>query len=272
MGSDRSAVGRRVLPLSAALAVFTLGIIAMPQAKYLAALGFRIALLCSEALLVTPAVIALPLFGIPLSSGLGLRLWTLRIITLSLAAGISLWGASLGLFELQNVFWRPPEWYLDAFRRIHELLRPAGLFDAAISVVAIAVAPAVCEEILFRGVVLPSFAKRLGPLLGLAFSAGLFGLIHFDAGGAGQWSLYRVPFACAVGLALGALRITTGSLVPSILSHATLNTITFVAAPFADDPNQNMSPPNPLFGLALFFAGCAGFGLLFRLFRTRQAI
>jgi membrane protease YdiL (CAAX protease family) len=267
MSVARSVGPRVALPMSLAVIVLALGMLAMPLARYVAAFGFRFALLLSEALLVIPAIVAIWLFRIPLATGLGLRSWNVRVLLLSLAVGVSLWGASLGIFELQNVFWPPPDWYLDAFRRIHAMLRPSGPFDAVISVVAIAIAPAVCEEVLFRGVILSSVARRLGDPLGLVLSAALFGAIHLDAGPSGQWSLYRVPFACAVGLALGALRLKARSLTPSILSHATLNTITFLAAPLVDDPTQAMPPPNLPLGLVLFVIGTGCFVSLLRLFR-----
>jgi membrane protease YdiL (CAAX protease family) len=121
--------------------------------------------------------------------------------------------------------------------------------DALWSLVAIAVAPAVCEEALIRGLLLPSLRTRLPALLAVGLSAVVFAAIH---------DLYRMPFTYAVGLVLGALRLRTGSLVPSILAHATLNTLTFVAAPLLDDPTQPLPDPRPFVGLALFALGTVG--------------
>ena len=70
-----------------------------------------------------------------------------------------------------------------------------------LSVLAIAVAPAVCEELLFRGLVLHSLLPLLRTAGAVAASALLFGLIHLDFSSGGA-TLYRVPFAIAVGVGL----------------------------------------------------------------------
>lgn len=163
---------------------------------------------------------------------------------------------SLGLFELQYAVWRPPAGYLEAFQRLHAALRPSGPIDALVSVAAIAVAPAVFEELLFRGVVLPALLRALGNWGAIFGSALLFGLIHLDLVNPGGL-FYRVPFAFAVGLGLGLLRVRTGSLLPSILAHALLNTITFVAEPLAEDPSAGLPDPRPLLGAALLIPGLA---------------
>jgi membrane protease YdiL (CAAX protease family) len=93
-------------------------------------------------------------------------------------------------------------------------------------------------------------------------SSALFAAIH-DA--------YRTPFTFAVGLGLGILRIRSGTLVPPILAHALLNTITFVAAMFLDDPTQDMLDPRPLLGAALLLAGAAASFVAVRAIERRGA-
>jgi membrane protease YdiL (CAAX protease family) len=156
---------------------------------------------------------------------------------------------SYGLLELQNAVWPPSPDYLERFRRLFEALRPAGPLDWAFSLAAIAVAPAVAEEVLNRGIILPSFRRPLGDGGAVAASALFFGLMHLDA--------YRLPFTFMMGLALGALRVRTGSLVPGLLAHATVNALTFTAAPFVDDPAQTLPDPRPLLGAAVLLAGGA---------------
>jgi hypothetical protein len=53
------------------------------------------------------------------------------------------------------------------------------------------------------------------------------------------------------------LRVRSGSLVPPVLAHGFLNTITFLAAWILDDPTQDMAAPHPLLGAALLSAGVA---------------
>jgi membrane protease YdiL (CAAX protease family) len=223
-------------------------------------LGLRATLVVAELLLVGPALLALIVWNVPIG-GLALTPPGRRTTLLCLAAGAGLWIGSLGLLELQYAVWAPPPGYLEAFRRLHAALRPAGPLDALVSVLAIAIAPAVCEELLTRGIDLPSFRRGLGDTGAVVAAAIVFALIHFDP--------YRLAFALVVGLALGLLRVRTGLLLPSILAHATLNTLTFAAAPFLDDPTQDLPEPRPALGAALLAAGAVATGLVFRALRRR---
>jgi membrane protease YdiL (CAAX protease family) len=211
----------------------------------------------------------------PLLRSLGLRRLGTAVAALSLAAGVAFWGASLGLLEVQYAVWRPPDGYLESFRRLYDALAPSGPFDAVLSVAAIALAPAFFEEALFRGLVLPAFLRSFGAVAAVAGSAALFGLIHLDLGslflGLAKASLapisasaYRVPFAFVVGIGLGVLRVRSGSLLPSFLAHALLNTITFVAAPYTDDPAGGLPDARPLLGLGFLAVGVAAAVFLMR--------
>ncbi|MFI5184638.1 MAG: CPBP family intramembrane glutamic endopeptidase [Vicinamibacteria bacterium] len=246
------------LPSVAAPIVVLVGWGAMILAGVLSrGLGLRPALTASEVALALPALVAVALVKAGTWEGaLGLRRISLRLIGLSLAAGVAFWGASLGLFELQYAVWRPPPGYLEAFQRLHEALRPSGPFDAFVSVAAIALAPAIFEELLFRGVVLPSLLRSMSAAGAVFGSAFLFGMIHLDLSTPGG-AFYRVPFAFAVGLGLGLLRVRTGSLYPSIVAHAFLNTITFVVEPLIEDPTGAVQDPRPLFGATLLILGLA---------------
>jgi sodium transport system permease protein len=263
-GSDQPPlVALRRVP--AVLVVF-LGILAMLlTAAPAARLGLRAALVLSELALVAPALLLVLLLRLPLRRALALETPLRQTAALAVAAGATLWLTSLGLFEVQFSLWAPPPGYLEAFRRLHEQLRPRGPLDALASLLAIAIMPAVCEELLFRGLVLPAFLRPLGAWGAAFVSAALFGVIHLDFAG-GALSLYRVPFAAVVGLGLAALRLSTGSLAPAILAHATLNAITFAAAPFTDDPAQGLPEPAPWLGLLMFAVGAtATLALLRRL-------
>ena len=227
--------------------------------------AFRPMLLASELALLAPGLLLLALFGS--SAPLAMRRLDRRAALLGLLLAGSLWGMSLGVFEVQYALWPPPPGYVDAFRRVHAALRPANALDALFSLAAIAVVPALCEELLFRGVVLSCFVKGLGRWGAVVASSLLFGLIHVDF--TPQPTFYRVPFACAVGMALGAIRLAAGSLSPAMLAHATLNTITFVVTPLVDDPSQPAPDPRPLLGALLLAAGIGLTGVLLRRLRER---
>lgn len=240
----------------AALAALLTGIMALSLTAALAQpLGVRPALLLAELALATPALIVTLLFR-PTgdASLLGTGRPAGQAIAACLGAGLSLWLLSLGIMDLQALVWPPPPGLLDAFRALHALLRPNTVLEALLSVLAIACAPAVCEELMFRGLVLPAFAAWRGPRVGLVVSALLFGAIHIDYA-AGGVSAYRVPFALVVGLGFGLLRLRTRTLLAPVLAHGTLNALTFAAVPLIDLPNGPEPSPNPLLALAFVVAG-----------------
>jgi membrane protease YdiL (CAAX protease family) len=261
MDKGGSVRGRTRLPALMAPVVLGAGLAAMRYGSRSAfAMGFRPALLVLELALALPGVLILAAFGVPLKSGLGLRPISSRTALLVAAMAVSLWVASLGLLEVQYTFWGPPPGYLEEFQRLHEMLRPENPADALLSVAAIAAVPALCEEVLLRGIVLPSLLPALGPVGAVAVSAGLFALIHDP---------YRWAFAFSLGLALGVLRVRTGSLLAPVLAHAIVNTITFVAAPFTDDPTGGLPEARPMLGLTLLAVGA---GLTFLLIQRTRVV
>jgi membrane protease YdiL (CAAX protease family) len=183
-----------------------------------------------------------------------------RAFGLSMLLGAALWLASAGLMEVQSLVMPPPQDYLDGFRAIHAALAPKNALDALVSVLVIALLPGVCEELVMRGVLLPSLAHalrgtarpserlRVGAWVALGITALLFAAIHYDK--------YRFLFTLVLGLVFGYVRLRAGSLWPSVVAHATLNTLTFVIAPFVDDPSQAYVP-SPGLGAACLLVGSA---------------
>jgi membrane protease YdiL (CAAX protease family) len=221
-------------------------------------LSLRTILVACSLLLVLPGVLAVLATGQPLKRALELRRRGPRTHWVAAALALGLWALSLGLLELQFTVWPPKPEYIEMFRTIHDALKSTGPLDWLWSLVAIAGAPAICEEILFRGIVLPSF-RRFGTLIAIAWSAFLFAIIHFDP--------YRLLFTFVAGLVLGAIRVRADALGPSIVAHWLLNTLTFVAAPFLDEPTEPLPDPRPRLGAALLAAGLVATTLLLRLFR-----
>lgn len=77
--------------------------------------------------------------------------------------------------------------------------------------VILALSPALCEELLFRGVVLRASFPRLGFVGAILLNGLLFGLFHF--------SIYRFMPTLLLGVVLAALTLRTGSIIPSMLFH-----------------------------------------------------
>lgn len=81
------------------------------------------------------------------------------------------------------------------------------------------VAPFV-EELLFRGIFLRAFLQRYSPTRALWYAALLFATAHLN--------IYQFVFALPLGLFVGWLYIRSGSLWPSILTHALHNSSVFL--------------------------------------------
>lgn len=264
MGTNGSARSVTTLPGWAGLLAWLLGVAAMMVAILFARpLGVHGALFVAEAFLVVPGLVLLRAWEVPLARGLGLQRLTARGWLLSLLMGGALWAGSVGLLELQFAVWTPPPGFVENFQRLHAALKPSGPLEATLSIAAIALMPAVCEEILFRGILLPSFLRTLGTWGAIVASALLFGLIHADPS-----SFYRVPFALAVALGLGFVRVRSGSLLPGLVAHAVLNTTTFLVVLFGGAP-ETPEKANVLLGAGLLLGGLAATVMLLRWFPRR---
>ncbi|MBW2672703.1 MAG: CPBP family intramembrane metalloprotease [Deltaproteobacteria bacterium] len=89
------------------------------------------------------------------------------------------------------------------------------------SLFMIGFAISVLEEVLFRGVILPTSAERFGIVMGIIISALSFGLAHLLFGGG--WFLFGLT--TVFGLFVSYVVLATGSLLPAISAHVTYNTI-----------------------------------------------
>jgi membrane protease YdiL (CAAX protease family) len=249
--SDLPAVSTpRPLPAAVALVVSVLGVGAMSFSPLLGlgAGSLRAQVAVGTLLLAAPALVALLARPAWLRAAIGAPRAGGRLLGLSAALGVGLWVASIGLMEVQSLFFPPTPEYLELFRRLHHALAPTGPLDALVSLAVIAALPGLCEELLVRGALLPSLARPLGPGGALAASSILFAAMHLDA--------FRFLFTLTVGLVLGWARLRTGTLWASVTAHVTLNTLTFLVAPLVDDPSKPYAP-EPLLGIGALATGAA---------------
>ena len=80
---------------------------------------------------------------------------------------------------------------------------------------AIALGPVIVgEELVWRGVVQAALVRRLGPWAGVTVAAVAYALVLVPLG-----SPVMVAAALLCGLFWGTLRITTASLVPTLVAH-----------------------------------------------------
>jgi sodium transport system permease protein len=140
-----------------------------------------------------------------------------RAVAGALLIGCSAWAAVAILSE----------WIIPVPQHVLDLLRKSVLsldqrHGYLVTLVLVAVGPAVCEEALFRGPILRGLGSRLGPAAAIVTTAVLFGLFHLD--------IYRVIPATLLGILLGYLAHKTDSIVPAMLAHFCNNAILVTAA------------------------------------------
>lgn len=84
----------------------------------------------------------------------------------------------------------------------------------------------VCEELAFRGFLMPLLVRSFGPWVGIIGAALPFALLHGDQY---SWTWQYVVLVAVAGIVFGWLRYRTGSTMASALMHSTYNA-TFYAA------------------------------------------
>lgn len=156
-----------------------------------------------------PVALAAWLWKFPLAETFALRRPAARSVVASVLLGCS---ASVAIAGLVLRLLPPPD---SLVRELQDLLllgdTPAPLWQMWL---VLALTPALCEEALFRGLVM-SGLRRWGPWAAIGVTALLFGLAHA--------SIYRLLPTFAIGLVLGWVVHRTGSLWCSILVHALNN-------------------------------------------------
>ncbi len=130
--------------------------------------------------------------------------------------------------------------------RMQEMFRQADFWTL---VLVIAVVPALCEELAFRGFILSGFRHLGHKWRAIIFTALLFGLTH----GVVQQSL----LACLLGMILGFLAVQSGSILPGIVFHVVHNTLAVANARILPE----MVPDTPL--LRRFVTPIDGGGCIF---------
>jgi membrane protease YdiL (CAAX protease family) len=164
-------------------------------------------LLTELVLILLPVLIFLRLSKLPLRQTLGLHWPGWRVAGLSLLVGIGIWLLDIWLGVLIN-------WLLQYTPILSSTLTPRTNAQAALTFVSLALAAPVCEEMLFRGVLLRAH-ERHGAWRAIVMSSVLFLAFHLGL----QQPLALIPLA----FGLGYVAWRTGSLIPAILVHLANN-------------------------------------------------
>lgn len=92
-----------------------------------------------------------------------------------------------------------------------------GPASAVVWILYIGLAPGICEETLFRGLILRRLLRRWGPVGSIAMSSSLFALAHVDPP--------AVTLALILGVWQGYLTWRTGSILPAMATHIAINSL-----------------------------------------------
>ena len=126
-----------------------------------------------------------------------------------------------------------------------------GDFGLVFNVLMLAVTPAICEELIFRGYAQRQF-ERAGPAVGVALSGVLFALYHLRPS-------QVLPLA-AIGLYLAYLTWRTGSLWPAVAAHFANNAFIVFTAFHVE---RNSTPSSAVAGGSAVPGTAAAAGLVF---------
>ncbi len=182
-----------------------------------------------SARLMANAVVLIALFAVwplwlsaygrvPWVSAFGLNPPSFTMLIAAVLAGLSLWPLA---YEIEVLLIAPSR-----FHSLVELMKPLkeelDRTPFALKLFALALCPAVCEELFFRGFLLKAFGSAMRPGAAIVLTAALFGLFHVLVRDA--LLLERFPPTAMLGLVLGWLAYRSGSLWPGVLMHAIHNT------------------------------------------------
>ncbi len=226
----------------------------LPTFVVLSGLAGRWETASMEARLTLSSIITVGLFvGVPLvgiwleraqvGASLAMHWPVVSGLVAAILFGVSLWPFA---FELEQ-FTLPAE-------RVEALIKMFGSFKLQlqetslwVKLLALAVVPAICEELYFRGYLFTAFRgdtptglgevaplekanRRWGPVPTIVATAVLFGAFHVLVRGSLFWERF-LP-STGLGLVLGTLRARSGSVIPGIVMHVLHNSSVLLLAHF----------------------------------------
>lgn len=157
------------------------------------------------------AVVLLVVSKLWVKFGSGLMLpiaWSSEHALLGVGLGVGITLASSVIYALWAEYRQSADYYLKL------VLKPLVFPD----IIWLGLLPGLSEELLFRGVMLPTFGLDTA---GILFSSLCFGMLHLSS--FKQWSY--VVWATAIGGVLGVSALMTHNLLVPILAHITTNFI-----------------------------------------------
>jgi sodium transport system permease protein len=169
-------------------------------------------------LIFLPVMLSISYFKIDLKQCLQLKWPGWMFWPGTLLAGVGAFGFMIWISWIQmRIF---PE-YEELIKSMQDILNISVLHvHPAIGLFIFALSPAICEETLFRGVLLSAFKKRMPGWMSVLAVGCLFGLFHVH--------LYRLLPTALLGILFSYIVYRSGSLWPAVLAHFVNNGIVFL--------------------------------------------
>jgi len=188
------------------------------------------------ALVVVPVAGVLVTHPVRPLAALGLRGARPRFFVAAVAIGCTAWYVNTRLVALLPL----PD------RQLHQLEDLVDRPALPWALVMFALVPAMCEEILFRGVLARALGRQRSIVLAAAISGAVFAAYHL--------SLVQALPTLTLGFLLAVIAIRADSVVPTMLAHALNNVLAIVMSRAELPALGGWLGRHP----ALALAGCAG--------------
>lgn len=162
------------------------------------------------------------------------KVFSLRLPSFSHALGaVLLWiGTLIGVTALSALLSKLFPQSYESLEVIEKMFSGKSLLALTL---VVAVAPAICEELFFRGFIFSSFRGKMGPYAAMLLASTLFGIYHM--------SLIKFFTTALLGLSINYALYKSNSIVTASLMHF-LNNFLSVTAVYYQDKLSAMLPEN----------------------------
>lgn len=142
----------------------------------------------------------------------------------------------------------------------------SNIGELLLSILCFALMPAVCEELLFRGIIFKSLNKKFGLVLSVILGSIIFVLIHF--------SIYQTIYQFLLGIALCLILYFTGNILYCIIAHFTNNLIVLLINYFAKNDTilqfNNWGVKEVILSILFLLIGIAVICFIFSIIRKQK--
>lgn len=140
----------------------------------------------------------------------------------------------------------------DYMAQISSLFIEATGWEKAVGLFSVCLVAPICEEVLFRGTILQEQRKRERVFIAVLINGIIFSAFHLN-----PISALGLIF---IGSFLAHITIQSGSLLPAIIAHASVNTTNALIIPAFKPESVEVETQTPLSELALFGLALAALG------------